>query len=92
MLVILYEKRKKKCFGNREIDDAVAGCFCNDFLFIPFSTAMSEAHVQTHGKVFLLPSDLISHLTDYENLKSCKQVLQPVVSQEARLKSRRIFN
>ena len=82
--------KKKTCFGNREIDDAIIGGICNNLLFIPFSTVMSEAHVQTHGKVFLSPSDLTSHLMDRENLKSCKQELQPVVLQEAGLISRRI--
>lgn len=44
---------------------------------------MSEVRVQTREKVFLLPNDLVSHLMDQENLKSCKQELQPVVSPQA---------
>lgn len=33
---------------------------------------MSEAHVQTRGKVFPVPNDLVSHLIGRENLESCK--------------------
>lgn len=54
---------------------------------IPFLKARNEVHVQTHGKEFLLPNDLTSHLMDHVNLKNCTQELQPVVSPQSESKS-----